>query len=224
MRTSFQDRAEAGRALAGLLGHFDQRPDVWVLALPRGGVPVAAEIAKALKLSLDVFVVRKLGLPFQPELAMGAIASGGVRILNREVVDGLHVPDAVIEAVSVEEENELRRREELYRDHLPAPALEGKTVILVDDGIATGSTMTAAVRALRKKSVASIVVAAPVMSTTGFEEMKKLADEVVTLIASDDFLGVGQFYSDFAQTTDDEVRIMLAQARSSRPGFSPNQL
>jgi predicted phosphoribosyltransferase len=184
-------------------------------------VPVAVEIARALRLPLDVFVVRKLGVPFQPELAMGAIASG-VRVLNQEVVDGLHVPNEVIEAVSAEEENELKRREQLYRDDLPPPDVERKTAILVDDGIATGSTMSAAVRALRQKNVASIVVAAPVMSASGFREMEETADEVVTLIASDDFYGVGQFYVDFSQTTDEEVRAALSQMRD-RNRASPNR-
>ena len=216
MRAPFQDRAEAGRALADLLGRFAGRQDVLVLALPRGGVPVAAEIAKSLRLPLDVFVVRKLGLPFQPELAMGAIATGGVRVLNREVVEGLSVPAEVIEAVSGQEESELKRRERLYRDDRPLPSLEAKTIILVDDGIATGSTMTAAVRALRQKNVESIVVAAPVMSTSGFREMEEAADEVATLIASDSFHGVGQFYTDFSQTTDEEVREQLSQVRRNQ--------
>ena len=216
MKTRFQDRAEAGRALSGLLGRFAGRNDVIVLALPRGGVPVAAEIARFLQLPLDVFVVRKLGLPFQPELAMGAIASGGVRVLNQVVVEGLNVPRQVIEAVSAQEEDELQRRELLYRDDLPPARLEGKTIILVDDGIATGSTMSAAVRALRQKNVAAIVVAAPVMSTPGFREMEEQADEVATLIASDSFAGIGEFYEDFAQTTDEEVRAELSAMRKNR--------
>jgi putative phosphoribosyl transferase len=211
MRAPFQDRAEAGRALADLLERFADREDAIVLALPRGGVPVGAEIAKHLRLPLDVFVVRKLGLPFQPELAMGAIASGGVRVLNREVVQGLNVPAEVIEAVSAQEESELKRREQLYRGDLPAPLLDEKTIILVDDGIATGSTMRAAVRALRTKKVRSIVVAAPVMSSSGLQEMEEEADEVATLIASESFHGVGEFYADFGQTTDEEVRMYLGR-------------
>ena len=209
MRKYFKDRAEAGRALAEQLTRFTGRDDVLVLGLPRGGVPVAAGISKKLGAPLDVFVVRKLGLPFQPELAMGAIATGGVRVLNREVIDGLNVPEEIIQTVAAKEEDELRRRERLYRGDLPPLVTEGKTVILVDDGIATGSTMRAAVRALWQQNARSIVVAAPVMSISGFREMEELANEVVTVIAAESFGGIGQFYSDFSQTTDEEVRAHL---------------
>ena len=203
---------EAGQALATHLTNFANAADTLVLALPRGGVPVAAQIAKKLNLPLDVFVVRKLGVPYHPELAMGAIASGGVRVINRDVVDGLHIPDSVIDAVAAKEEEELARREQVYRDELPPPEVDGKTVILVDDGIATGSTMTAAVAALRKLNAERIVVAAPVIPRSGFCEIDSVADDLVTLIAPEEFYGVGQFYENFSQTTDEEVRRLLSES------------
>jgi predicted phosphoribosyltransferase len=164
MRTQFLNRFEAGQLLAQKLGAYANRNDVLVLALPRGGVPVAAEVAKALKAPLDVFVVRKLGLPYHPELAMGAIATGGVRVFNGDVVNSLRIPDEVVDAVSAQEYAELQRREKAYRDDLPPPEVEGKTVILVDDGIATGSTMLAAIAALRESNAAYILVATPVVA------------------------------------------------------------
>jgi putative phosphoribosyl transferase len=164
MRTQFRDRVEAGQLLAERLGGYANQPEVLVLGLPRGGVPVAAEVARKLHAPLDVFIVRKLGLPGQEELAMGAIATGGVRVLNPEVVEPLRIPDDVIAAVAVDEQRELMRRERAYRDDLPAPDVAGKTVIVVDDGIATGSTMLAAVAALRKLKAGRIVVAAPAVA------------------------------------------------------------
>lgn len=212
MTTQFKNRTEAGQALATRLTSFANRTDVLVLALPRGGVPVAAEVAKKLNAPLDVFVVRKLGLPDHPELAMGAIATGGVRVVNRDVVDGLQIPELVIDAVAAQEQEELARRQQAYRDDLPAPRVHGKTVILVDDGIATGSTMIAGVAALRQLGAGRIVVAAPVIARSTFYQIHNLADEVAAVIAPEKFYGVGQWYEDFSQTTDEEVRKLLDQA------------
>jgi predicted phosphoribosyltransferase len=211
MTTQFKDRREAGRALATRLTSFANRSDVLVLGLPRGGVPVAAEVARQLDAPLDVFVVRKLGLPDHPELAMGAIATGGVWVINRDVVEGLRIPEIVIDVVAAQEQEELARRERAYRDNLPFPNVRGKTVILVDDGIATGSTMMAAVAALRKLNAARIVVAAPVIARPTFYQIHNAADEVATVMAPELFYGVGQCYEDFSQTSDEEVRQILAQ-------------
>ncbi len=211
MTTQFKNRIEAGQALATRLTSFANRTDVLVLALPRGGVPVAAEVAKKLNAPLDVFVVRKLGLPDHPELAMGAIATGGVRVINRDVVDGLQIPELVIDAVAAQEQEELARRQHAYRDDLPAPRVRGKTVILVDDGIATGSTMIAAIAALRQLGAGRIVVASPVIARSIFYQIHNAADEVAAVIAPQEFYGVGQWYEDFSQTTDDEVRQLLAE-------------
>jgi putative phosphoribosyl transferase len=211
MTTQFRDRTEAGQALATRLTAFTNRPDVLVLALPRGGVPVAAEVAKKLNAPLDVFVVRKLGLPEHPELAMGAIATGGVRVLNRELVEGLRIPEIVIDVVTAQEQEELARRQRMYRGNLPSPNVKAKTVILVDDGVATGSTMMAAIEALRQLHAGRIVVAAPVIAHSTFYEIHDIADDVATVIAPEEFHGVGQFYEDFSQTTDREVRQLLAE-------------
>lgn len=211
MTTQFKNRTEAGQALATRLTSFANRTDVLVLALPRGGVPVAAEVAKKLNAPLDVFVVRKLGLPDHPELAMGAIATGGVRVINRDVVDGLQIPELVIDAVAAQEQEELARRQQAYRDDLPAPRVHGKTVILVDDGIATGSTMIAAVAALRQLGAGRIVVAAPVIARSTFYEIHNAADEVAAVIAPEEFYGVGQWYEDFSQTSDEEVHQLLGE-------------
>jgi putative phosphoribosyl transferase len=210
MTTQFKNRTEAGQFLASRLNEFAHRDDVLVLALPRGGVPVGAEIARKLDAPLEVFVVRKLGLPGHPELAMGAIATGGVRVLNRDVIEPLCIPDRVIDAVAMHEQEELERRERAYRDERPAPEVEGKTVILVDDGIATGSTMMAAIAALRQLEAGRIVVAAPVVARSTFYQIHRAADEVATLIAPKEFYGVAQFYEDFSQTSDEEVRELLA--------------
>ncbi|MGB9475526.1 MAG: phosphoribosyltransferase [Candidatus Udaeobacter sp.] len=217
MKTQFLNRFEAGQLLAQKLPAYANRNDVLVLALPRGGVPVAAEVAKALKAPLDVFVVRKLGLPYHPELAMGAIATGGVRVFNGDIVNSLQIPDQVIDAVSAQEYAELQRREKAYRDDLPPPEVEGKTVILVDDGIATGSTMFAAIAALRQLNAASIVVATPVVAPTTYQEIQRAADEVAAVMTPEDFYAVGQWYQDFSQTGDDEVRDLLAQAAQRQP-------
>lgn len=198
--------------LAGMLAHYANRADVLVLALPRGGVPVAFEVAQALHAPLDVFVVRKLGVPGHEELAMGALASGGVRVLNDDVVAQLALSAAAIEAVAARETRELHRRERLYRDHRPAPTVRGRTVIVVDDGIATGATMRAAVRALRQAQAGRIVVAAPTVAWTTAQEMRAEADECVAAMTPIAFYGVGQWYEDFSQTTDEEVRELLARA------------
>jgi len=214
MKTQFYDRSEAGRFLTEVLIPYANREDVIVLALPRGGVPVGAEVAKLLNAPLDVFVVRKLGLPGHPELAMGAIATGGVRVLNNDVVEALQIPDRVIGLVAEEEQRELERRERAYRDDWPAPVVKGKTAILVDDGIATGSTMLAAVAALRKLGAARIVVAAPTIAASTYDQIRRAADDVATVIVPEPFYGVGQWYEDFSQTSDEEVRQLLAQSHS----------
>ena len=217
MKTQFSNRTEAGQCLAENLSSYTNREDVIVLALPRGGVPVAAEVAKKLNAPLDVFVVRKLGLPGHPELAMGAIASGGVRVFNGEVVNSLRIPDEVIDAVSAEELIELQRREKSYRDDLPPPEVEGKTVILIDDGIATGSTMLAAISALRQLNARRIVVGAPVVAAPTYYEIRRAADDVTAVMVPENFYAVGQWYEDFSQTTDEEVRELLAQAARRQP-------
>ena len=209
MKTRFRDRQEAGELLAEKLTAYADQPDMIVLALPRGGVPVGAEVAKKLHAPLDVFVVRKLGLPGHPELAMGAIASGGVRVLNGDVVNTLRISDEVINAVTAEEFQELKRREQSYRGDLPPPEVEGKTVIIVDDGIATGSTMMAAISALRQLNVGRIVVATPTVARATYDYLRESADEVVAVIVPETFYGVGQWYGDFSQTSDEEVHRLL---------------
>ena len=211
MRTQFRDRSEAGEFLAEQLTAYANKPNVIVLALPRGGVPVGAQVARKLDAPLDVFVVRKLGLPGHPELAMGAIATGGVRVLNGDVVDSLRISDEVIEAVTANEQRELARRERSYRDDLPPPEVEGKIVIVVDDGVATGSTMVAAVAALRQLGAARIVVAAPTIARSTCDYLRKTADDVVAVIVPEEFYGVGQWYEDFSQTTDEEVHQLLGE-------------
>jgi len=209
MRTQFRDRSEAGELLAAQLNAYADKPDVIVLALPRGGVPVGAQVARKLNVPLDVFVVRKLGFPGHPELAMGAIASGGVRVFNGDVVSAFRIPDEVINNVTAAEFQELKRRERSYRDDLPPPAVEGKVVIVVDDGIATGSTMLAAMAALRQLGAGRIVVAAPTIARATYDKLCTEGDEVVAVIVSSEFYGVGQWYQDFSQTTDEEVQQLL---------------
>jgi predicted phosphoribosyltransferase len=210
----FRDRADAGRELAPQLTSYAGQPDVVVLGLARGGVPVAAEVAVGLSVPLDVFVVRKLGVEGRAELAMGAIASGGVRVLNPSVIQGLAIGDDEIERVAARERRELERRTLLYRDGRPAPDLAGKVVIVVDDGLATGSTMRAAVAALRQLGPRRIVVAVPVGSPVTCGELREEADEVVCLRTPHHFSAVGEWYRDFAPTTDDQV----AGALRSAPG------
>jgi len=210
MTMHFRDRTEAGQLLAQRLMGYAQRPGVLVLALPRGGVPVAYEVARALNAPLDVFVVRKLGVPGHEELAMGAVASCGARVLNPSVVEALRIPDSVIEQVAAQEFEELARRERTYRDNRPPPEVAGRTIILVDDGIATGATMRAAVAALRQMGAGSIVVATPTVALSTLREMRPEVDDFVAVMTPADFMGVGQWYQDFSQTTDDEVRELLS--------------
>jgi len=217
METTFPNRAEAGRRLAEKLEKYSGRDDVIVLGLPRGGVPVAYEVAKRLGVPLDVFIVRKLGVPGFEELALGAIASGGVRVLNQDVVRALPNAEELIESVTAKEIAELERRERSYRDERPPPELSGRTVILVDDGLATGATMRAAVAALRQQGAAKIVIGVPVGAADTCREFEKEVDETVCAIASEWFQAVGQYYENFSQTTDDEVRELLARAATA-PG------
>jgi predicted phosphoribosyltransferase len=212
MLTSFRDRREAGERLARSLRMQFGAP-VQVLALPRGGVPVAYEVALALDAPLDVFVVRKLGVPGHEELAMGAIAHGGFRVLNQDVIEGLGIPAAVVDQVTAKEAVELSRRERLYRGAAAAPELRGRTVLLVDDGLATGSTMAAAVAGVRAQDPARVIVAVPVASTEAMEMLGQVADESVAVLTPRHFGGVGEWYDDFSQTSDDEVRTLLEAAR-----------
>jgi putative phosphoribosyl transferase len=208
----FADRREAGRRLARQLSIFGGRDDVIVLGLPRGGVPVAFEVAWGLGAPLDVFVVRKLGVPGQEELAMGAITPDGVRVLNPKVLRGLPDAEGIVAKVTAIEQRECERREKEYRDGRPAIDLRGKTVILVDDGFATGATMRAAVAGARKRGAARVVVAAPVGARETCAHLGGEADEVVCLIQPQDFRAVGQYYDDFSQTADEEVRDLLTRA------------
>ncbi|MBB5364166.1 phosphoribosyltransferase [Deinococcus humi] len=208
----FQDRRDAGRQLVGQLGHYRNQPDVVVLALPRGGVPVAYEVAEALHAPLDVLIVRKIGMPGHEEFAIGAIASGGTRVMNTQVVEGYRVPEAAIEAIAEKEKRELERRERSYRNGRPPLALQGKTVLLVDDGLATGASMRAAVQAIRQFEPAKIVVAVPLASPDTCEEFRTGVDEVVCAVTPVPFYAVGQGYVDFSQTTDEEVHRLLRRA------------
>ena len=206
----FRNRNDAGRQLAEKLSAYADRTDVLVLALPRGGVPVGYEVARALGAPLDVFLVRKLGVPGYEELAMGAVASGGVRVLNDEIVRGLGISEDEIEAAVARELRELSRRARLYRGDRPPPDVAGRTVILVDDGLATGATMRAAVAALRQQQPARIVVAVPTASPDTCEALKAEADDVICAMTPEPFFAVGHWYEDFTQTTDNEVRELLA--------------
>jgi putative phosphoribosyl transferase len=209
-RARFLDRAEAGRALARALSHYAGRDDVIVLALPRGGVPVGYEVARELGAPLDVFLVRKLGVPGHEELAMGAIASGGVLVLDEGVLRWLDISEQQIQKTLARELDELRRREAAYRDGRPLPNLKGKTVILVDDGLATGASMQAAARAVRRHEPARIVIAVPVASRATCDRFRDEVDEVVCAVTPAPFYAVGNWYEDFSQTTDEEVRELLA--------------
>ena len=215
--TLYRDRSDAGRVLATQLTAYANRSDVLVLALPRGGVPVAYEVAKALHAPLDVFIVRKLGVPGHEELAMGAIATGGVCVLNEDVVQMLHIPDRVIEAVIAKEQQELERREHLYRDDRPPPDVRDCTIILIDDGLATGATMRAAIKALRQQHPARLVVAVPVAAPPTCEELGAQVDEIICAKTPEPFYGVGYWYEDFSQTTDEEVHALLAQSEQEKP-------
>jgi predicted phosphoribosyltransferase len=218
MITRFRDRVDAGRVLARALQAYEGRADVLVLALPRGGVPVAFEVARELGAPLDVFVVRKLGMPGHEEYAIGAIASGGVRIINQEAIRAFDITYAELEAVTAEETVELERRERRYRDGRPPPDIAGKTVVLIDDGLATGSTMRAAVEALRQKSPARLVVAVPTAAPETCQEVGALVDEMVCAMTPEPFYAVGLWYDDFGQTTDEEVHDLLAIAAGAARG------
>ena len=219
----FQDRRDAGRFLAARLGVAGDWTDPLVLGLPRGGVPVAYEVALAFDAPLDVFLVRKLGVPGHEELAMGAIATGGVRVLNDDVVDMLQVPERVIDAVAAQEATELDRRARAYRGDRPPLDVHGRDAILVDDGLATGATMRAAAAALRRMDPKRIVVAVPVASPETCEEFRHEVDDIVCAITPEYMRAVGLWYEDFSQTTDEEVRTLLEQSRRRDGGTLPER-
>jgi putative phosphoribosyl transferase len=213
----FRDRHDAGRRLADALGAYARRDDVLILALPRGGVPVGYEVALALGVPLDVMQVRKLGVPGHEELAMGAIASGGVRILSENVVQALGIPERVIATVAAAEEHELHRRERIYREGRPFPDVSGRIVILIDDGLATGSTMRAAAAALRAQGAGRLVAAVPVAPKETCDALRSLVDEVICAVTPEPFLAVGEWYDDFTQTSDADVRDLLRRAAAAGP-------
>lgn len=205
----FKNRVDAGKLLANKLVHFKNQPGLLVLGLPRGGVPVASEIARELQAQLDVLIVRKLGHPQWPELAIGAIATGDICIFNHYTLQSAALNDAQLNAIIDREKNELNRREKLYRGNKPPLAIEGNTIILVDDGLATGATMAAAIKALRQKKPKQIIAAIPVSSVDALRRIQELADEVICLQVPAEFSAVGCWYHEFTQTTDDEVRALL---------------
>jgi len=212
VKTQFRNRSQAGELLARKLTKYANLDDVLVLALPRGGVPVAFVVAQSLHAPLDLLIVRKLGVPGHEELAMGAIASGGIRILNRQIVEMISVSQPAIDAVVDREERELERRERTYRQGRPAASIRGRTVILVDDGIATGSTVRAAIEVLRRQEAGRIVIATPTIAASTRREMGREADEIVAVLNPEEFYGVGQWYEDFSPTTDEEVQALLGAA------------
>lgn len=216
MERTFRDRNEAGERLAALLSDYARRDDVLVLGLPRGGVPIAYQVARKLQLPLDVFVVRKLGVPGHEELAMGAVATGGVRVLNEQVISQLSISEEQIEMVAEREGKELERREKEYRDGHPHLPVAGKTVLLVDDGVATGSTMMAAVKALQARKAGKIVVAVPTIAASSVSAFEEKADEVVAVMTPENFMAVGQWYENFSQTSDQEVQDLLEKGRDLR--------
>jgi putative phosphoribosyl transferase len=217
MRLPYKSRSDAGHALAERLQPYANRPDVLVLALPRGGVPVASEVATALGAPLDLMLVRKLGLPGHEELAMGAIATGGIRVLNPDIIQGLAVSEAEIERVTAAEWQELQRRARAYRADRPVTAVHGRCVILIDDGLATGATMQAAIAAIRQQRPAEVVVAIPVAPADTLALLRDQADAVICPAMPEPFLGVGWWYEDFAQTTDAEVRDLLRRSWAEQP-------
>jgi predicted phosphoribosyltransferase len=217
MHARFRNRVEAGRLLAERLLDYAARPGAIILALPRGGVPVADAVARRLNLPLDLFLVRKLGLPWQPELAMGAIATGNVRVMNDRVVDSFGLGREVIDGVAERELAELERRERAYRGARPPCAVAGRTAIVIDDGIATGSTVRAAVAALRRLKARRIVVAAPIIAHDTLARLRREADEIAAVETPEDFSSVGEWYEDFSQTTDQEVRSLLQAAQGRNP-------
>ena len=213
VKPRFQDRSEAGKILAAHVAKAVDDQDIIVLALPRGGVPVAFEVARSLRAPMDIYVVRKLGLPGEEELAIGAIASGGVRVLNRALIAHLQIPEELIERVTAQQSIELERREQLYRGTRGLIPLRGHTTILVDDGLATGATMLAAARSVRAQQPRRIVVAVPVASSSACEDIREDVDQTVCVVTPEPFLAVGAWYDDFSQTSDSEVRSLLAQSR-----------
>jgi putative phosphoribosyl transferase len=213
MMHRFHDRYDAGRLLAAALREYAGRPNLLVLALPRGGVPVACEVARALDAPLDVFLVRRLGAPDHEELAMGAIATGGVRVLNEHVIRLAEIDEATIARVAAEEQRELERREREYRGDRPSLDVRGRIVVLVDDGLATGSTMRAAVLALKEQAPAAVVIAVPVAARETRDAFRTEVDDVVCVWTPEPFFAVGRWYEDFADTSDDDVRRLLADAR-----------
>ena len=214
----FLDRTDAGQVLARGLQQYKNQPDVLILGLPRGGVPVAYEVARELNAPLDVFIVRKLGVPGHEELGMGAIATGGVRILHEGILRELGISEQTIDAVSERERAELERRERLYRSDRPAPTIKGRTVVIIDDGSATGSTMKAAIQAVRQQDPRRLIVAVPTAPSETCEQLKESADEVVCALTPEPFVAVGSSYADFSQTTDEEVRELIASAANLSSG------
>jgi predicted phosphoribosyltransferase len=213
----FNDRVDAGRRLAKKLSEYSNREDVLILALPRGGVPVAFEVAKALNVKMDVFIVRKLGVPGNEELAMGAIASDNIRVLNEDVIRSFRIPERVIDEVAADELKELERREHLYRGNRPKPKITGSTVILIDDGLATGATMRAAADAVKTKDPAKIIIAVPTAAPDTCSDFKAEVDEIICFATPEPFYGVGAWYEDFSQTTDREVCELLDKAAKIKP-------
>jgi len=208
----FRDRVDAGKTLANRIARYIQEPAALVLALPRGGVPVGFEVARKLRAELDIFLVRKLGFPGQQELAVGAIASGGIRVLNEALIADLRVPPTIVDEITSREENELKRREELYRQGRPARPAGNRTVILIDDGLATGASMKAAAQALRAQAPQRIIAAVPVAAEETCNEFRTSVDDIVCAYTPAPFLAVGIWYEDFAQITDDDVRRLLLEA------------
>jgi predicted phosphoribosyltransferase len=223
MAARFRNRTDAGRRLAGELMAYADDPDVRVLALPRGGVPVGFEVARALRAPLDVFIVRKLGVPGHEEFAMGALATGGVGVLNEDVIEHLGVTGPELQRVINAERRELERRERLYRGERGPPDVAGRKVILVDDGLATGSTMRAAVEAVRVEGPRQVVVAVPIAAPETCEAFQAVADDIVCSLTPEPFLAVGLWYDDFAQTSDEEVRALLEEARETLPATAPRR-
>jgi putative phosphoribosyl transferase len=213
----FNDRADAGKKLAKKLSEYANRSDVIILALPRGGVPVAFEVAKELNVKMDVFIVRKLGVPGNEELAMGAIVSDNIRVLNEDVIRSFQIPQSVIDEVAVNELRELERRERLYRGNRPKPDISGSTVILIDDGLATGATMRAAAAAVRTKNPAKIVIAVPTAASDTCSAFENEVDKTICVATPEPFYGVGAWYEDFSQTTDKEVCELLNKAAKIKP-------